>query len=207
LSRWVPWIEQAGSLCPVITAPVINHHLWHDGASPGPRHRAKAHAIDRSARNLARDRGLLRYKERGRKLAPGVFAGPGPVIGALVPGAKKALRATWEDMLTVIAGPRTGKTTCYAVPAVLDAPGPVIVTSNKRDIVDATRGAREAAAAAFGGCCWVFDPQGVAGAGARWWWGPLSYVTDVRSARKLAAVWTNASKEPGDRTDACLFTG
>ena len=165
-------------------------------------HRAKAHAIDRSARNLARDRGLQRYKEHGRKLVPGIFAGPGPVIGALVPGAKKALRATWEDMLTVIAGPRTGKTTCYAVPAVLDAPGPVIVTSNKRDIVDATRGAREAAAVASGGSCWVFDPQGVAGAGARWWWDPLSYVTDVRSARKLAAVWTNASKEPGDRTDA-----
>jgi len=95
-------------------------------------HRAKAHAIDRSARNLARDRGLLRYKERGRKLAPGVFVGPGPMIGALVPGAKKALRATWEDMLTVIAGPRTGKTTCYAVPAVLDAPGPVIGKRRRR---------------------------------------------------------------------------
>ena len=46
-------------------------------------HRAKAHAIDGSARNLARDRGLQRYKEHGRKLVPGIFAGPGPVIGAL----------------------------------------------------------------------------------------------------------------------------
>lgn len=163
---------------------------------------AQTHAIDRSARNLQRDRGLMRYTEGGRNLAPGVFAGPGPVIGALVPGGKKPLRATWEDMLTVIAGPRTGKTTCYAVPAVLDAPGPVIVTSNKRDIVDATRRAREVAAAAKGGQCWIFDPQGVAGAGARWWWDPLSYVADVRTARKLAAVWTNASKEPGERTDA-----
>jgi hypothetical protein len=104
-------------------------------------------------------------------------------------------------MLTLVAWPSTGKTTCYAVPTVLDAPGAVIVTSNKRDIVDATRGAREAAAATFGGRCWVFDPQGVAGAGARWWWDPLSYVTDVRSAWKLAAVWTNASKEPEVRTD------
>src|ERR1035437_6329602 len=80
---------------------------------------------------------------------------------------------------------------------MLDAPGAVIVTSNKRDIVDATRGPRETA-----GGCWVFDPQGVAGAGTPWWCEPLSYVTDVRSARKLAAVWTNASKEPDARTDA-----
>ena len=164
--------------------------------------RAKAHSIDRAARNLARDRGLSRYRDGKTKLAPGVFVGPGPMIGALVPGGKQPLRATWEDMLTVIAGPRTGKTTCYAVPAVLDAPGPVIVTSNKRDVVDATREVREAAASASEDRCWVFDPQGVAGAGAGWWWDPLSYVTDVRSARKLAAVWTNASKEPGDRTDA-----
>ncbi len=163
---------------------------------------AKGHAIDRAARNLTRDKGLSRYTDGKARLAPGVFAGPGPVIGALVPGGKKPLRATWEDMLTVVAGPRTGKTTCYAVPAILDAPGPVIVTSNKCDIVDATRGAREAAASASGGRCWVFDPQGVAGAGASWWWDPLSYVTDVRSARKLAAVWANASKEPGERTDA-----
>jgi type IV secretory pathway TraG/TraD family ATPase VirD4 len=163
---------------------------------------AKVHAIDRSARNLARDRGLQRYREGGRKLAPGVFAGPGPVIGTLVLGPKKPLRATWEDMLTVIAGTRTGKTTCYAVPAVLDAPGPVVVTSNKRDIVDATRGAREAVAAGSGGRCWVFDPQGVAGAGAGWWWDPLSYVADGRSARKLAALWTIASSGPGEHTDA-----
>src|ERR1035441_4442185 len=45
-------------------------------------------------------------------------------------------------------------------------------------------------------------PIWVAGAGTTWWWNPLSYVTDVRSARKLAAVWTNASKEPDARTDA-----
>jgi type IV secretory pathway TraG/TraD family ATPase VirD4 len=152
--------------------------------------------IDRSARNVTRDRGLRRYAGNGRA-GPGVFSGPGPVIGKVVPGARTVIRATWEDMLVVIAGPRTGKTTSFAIPAMLDAPGAVIVTSNKRDIVDATRGPRETA-----GGCWVFDPQGVAGAGTTWWWNPLSYVTDVRSARKLAAVWTNASKEPDARTDA-----
>ncbi|MDA8300365.1 MAG: TraM recognition domain-containing protein [Actinomycetota bacterium] len=194
---WAPadsyWAAGLGGGLFVLAVTVAFVVAWRQG---------KGHAIDRAARNLSTDRGLSRYTDGKAKLAPGVFAGPGPVIGTLVPGAKLPLRATWEDMLTVVAGPRTGKTTCYAVPAILDAPGPVIVTSNKRDIVDATRGAREAAASASGGRCWVFDPQGVAGAGASWWWDPLSYVTDVRSARKLAAVWANASKEPGERTDA-----
>lgn len=152
--------------------------------------------IDRAARNLTRDRGVSRYSG-ARKLPPGVYRGPGPMIGKVVPAGRRVLRATWEDMLVVIAGPRTGKTTCHAIPAILDSPGPVIVTSNKRDIVDATRGSRES-----GGVCWVFDPQGVAGAGASWWWNPVTYVADVRTARKLAALWSNASVEPGAKTDA-----
>ena len=49
---------------------------------------------------------------------------------------------SWEDMHVDIWGPRTGKTTSRAVPAILDAPGAVVATSNKRDIVDATRGPR-----------------------------------------------------------------
>ncbi|MGH9104621.1 MAG: hypothetical protein ACRDZX_02055 [Acidimicrobiales bacterium] len=69
----------------------------------------RSHAIDRSAHNLARDRGPSRYREGKAKLAPGVFTGPSPVTGAVVPGAKLPLRATWEDMLTVAAGPRTGR--------------------------------------------------------------------------------------------------
>lgn len=174
--------------------------------------------IDRAARNATRDRGITRYTAKPRPLAPGGYVGPGPVIGRTVPGARRLLRATWEDMVVVIAGPRTGKTTAYAIPAIMDAPGPVLVTSNKRDIVDATRALREtnpcetnpcetasggtASGEARGATAWVFDPQGVAGAGPLWWWDPLSYVTDVRTARKLAAAWTNASREPGARIDA-----
>jgi type IV secretory pathway TraG/TraD family ATPase VirD4 len=60
-------------------------------------------------------------------------------------------------MLILIAGPRTMKTTSYAVPAILDASGAVIATSNKRDIVDVTGLIRSEA-----GAVWVFDPQSVA---------------------------------------------
>lgn len=195
--RWPPaataWAVGLGAAAlVVIAAAAMVVYRRRTGGLGGGR------GIDRSARNVTRDRGLDRYAANTRrKAAPGVFAGPGPVIGKVIPGGRRLLRATWEDMVVVIAGPRTGKTTAYAIPAVMDAPGPVIVTSNKRDIVDATRGPRE-----LRGDCWVFDPQGVAGAGPAWWWNPVSYVTDVRSARKLAAVWTNASKEPDARTDA-----
>lgn len=160
------------------------------------RRRVGGAGIDRSARHAARDRGVRRYTA-GAARGPGVFTGPGPTIGVLKGAGRPLLRASWEDMLVAIAGPRTGKTTSLAIPAILDAPGAVIVTSNKRDVVDATRDVRELA-----GDCWIFDPQGVAGAGPDWWWNPVSYVTDVRTARKLAAVWTGASTEPGARTDA-----
>lgn len=160
------------------------------------RSRFGGFGVDRAARNAPRDRGVRRYTA-GATRGPGVFTGPGPTIGLLKPAGRVRLRASWEDMLVAIAGPRTGKTTSLAIPAIMDAPGAVLVTSNKRDVADATRGARSAV-----GRCWIFDPQEVAGAGAGWWWNPVSYVTDVRSARKLAALWTNASTQPDARTDA-----
>jgi type IV secretory pathway TraG/TraD family ATPase VirD4 len=89
------------------------------------------------------------------------------------------------------------KTTSYAVPAVLEAPGAVIATSNKRDLVDLTRGPR-----AGSGPVWVFDPQYVAGEEPTWWWNPLSYVTDETTARNLAVHFFTGSREPGARPDA-----
>ena len=107
------------------------------------------------------------------------------------------LYATWEDMQVDIWGPRTGKTTSRAVPAVLDAPGTVLVTSNKRDIVDATRGPREGA-----GPLWVFDPQGIVGEPPTWWWDPLTYVTDEVKAAQLAEIFAAYSRAADARTDA-----
>ena len=67
------------------------------------------------------------------------------------------------------------------MPAILDAPGGVLVTSNKRDVVDATRDVRAKA-----GPVWVFDPQAIALEEPTWWWNPLSYVTDEVKAAKMA---------------------
>jgi len=91
----------------------------------------------------------------------------------------------------------THNTTSRAVPAILDAPGAVIATSNKRDIVDATRDPR----AAYGPV-WVFDPQEVCDEEPEWWWNPLSYVIDEVKARQLAEHFVASQRSEGARTDA-----
>jgi hypothetical protein len=91
----------------------------------------------------------------------------------------------------------THNTTSRAVPAILDAPGSVIATSNKRDIVDATRDPRSGK-----GPVWVFDPQEVCGEEPNWWWNPLSYVTDEVKARQLADHFVASQRSEGARTDA-----
>lgn len=119
---------------------------------------------------------------------------PGVCVGRTVNG-KERLYASYEDVITLIAGPRTGKTLCYAIPAILDAPGSVLVTSNKRDIVDATRGTRS-------GPVWVFDPQSIATEDPTWWWNPLSYVTDEVKAATMADHFAAGSRTADAKTDA-----
>ena len=126
----------------------------------------------------------------------GVSQSPGVPIGRTV-GGGQMLYGSWEDLQIDVWGPRTGKTTSRAVPAILEAPGAVLVTSNKRDIVDATRDVRAAA-----GPVWVFDPQGIALEEPSWWWNPLSYVTDEVRAARMAEHFAAGSRDPGARTDA-----
>jgi len=122
---------------------------------------------------------------------------PGVGIGRRVPDGAM-LYGTWEDVQVDIWGPRTGKTSSRAIPNILDAPGAVVVTSNRRDVVDATRGPREKA-----GRVWVFDPQEIVGEPSTWWWDPLTYVADdIDQAAKLAALFASSSRRPGAQTDA-----
>jgi len=66
---------------------------------------------------------------------------PGLGLARTVRGGR-LLYAGWEDVILVIAGPRTGKTVAHAIPTVLAAPGGAFATSNKRDLIDATRDPR-----------------------------------------------------------------
>lgn len=119
-----------------------------------------------------------------------------PVGRTVSTGAE--LLSSFEDVCDVIAGPRTGKTTSWVVPRIFAAPGAVVATSNKRDIVDATRERRMSKGAPV----WVFDPQGIAGEPQSWWWNPLSYVTNAVQAQALTTVFIDAVRNPNASTNA-----
>lgn len=164
------------------------------------RRRRRRTRLDWTAGVLGHGRDVdgISAKEAARKAATwGVAAEvPGVALGRTV-ARRQRLYASWEDVMTLIAGPRTGKTLCYAIPAIVAAPGAVIATSNKRDLVDATRDVRSSH-----GPVWVFDPQGIVDEQPTWWWDPLSYVTDEVKAATLADHFAAASRTAGAKADA-----
>lgn len=180
------------------------------------RGRPQRAGCDRAARHLARRPDLTRLgggararKNRDLHLAE-PEDGPGLPLGdAVLPPhgrARRAVFASWEDMTVLVAGPRTNKTTAYAIPMLLAAPGAALLTSNKRDALDATRTVR-----ARTGRVWVFDPQNVAGEAPSWWWDPITYLTgptgpDPARAVKLAAQFVSSTTAPGARVDGYFDT-
>lgn len=154
--------------------------------------------VDRAARFMAPSSqyaDLLEVAALAKSERLGVPGCPGIPIGRTLSG--KTLYMSFEDVSVDIWGPRTGKTTSRAVPAILNAPGAVLATSNKRDIVDGTRGVREDV-----GRVWVFDPQEIVGEKPTWWWNPLTYVVDEVKAEHLADVFIASNTDPGAKKDA-----
>jgi len=122
---------------------------------------------------------------------------PGLSLGIAV-ADRRPLWADYEMLHIDIWGPRQGKSTSRAVPAICEAPGPVIVTSNKRDLVDDTRGIREKR-----GHCWIFDPQSVtAAAEPAWWWNPLAAVRTEVTAAQLASHFADGDDGQAARKDS-----
>jgi type IV secretory pathway TraG/TraD family ATPase VirD4 len=194
----VPWPRQSTYALVLIVAgaAAVAALIWFAVR----RFRGRRSRVDHAARTLGRGRDIeptSRAAVTATAARLGVLTDPpGVFLGNTVAGGAEVF-ASYEDMMIEIAGPRTGKTTSRAVPAIAAAPGAVIVTSNKRDILDTTRGLREA-----DDDVWVFDPQQVAAEPATWWWNPLSYVTDDDRARELAQHFAFASRETGARADA-----
>ncbi|GAB3205331.1 Type IV secretory pathway, VirD4 component, TraG/TraD family ATPase [Marinactinospora thermotolerans DSM 45154] len=167
------------------------------------RRKRRSSRVDRAAVYMGSGDELAALTEQGaaataRRL--GVTGAPGVPIGRVVADGRM-LYGSWEDMHIDIWGPRTGKTTSRAIPAILAAPATssVLVTSNKRDATDATRDVR---AEITGNTPWVFDPQQIAREEPTWWWNPLSYVTDEVKAAQLAGHFASGSRENGARADA-----
>jgi type IV secretory pathway TraG/TraD family ATPase VirD4 len=114
----------------------------------------------------------------------------------------RLLYSDFEAVGVGIAGPRTGKTTCWVVPRILAAPGLVVATSNKPDIVELTRQARQER-----GKVWVFDPQEIVGEPQSFWWNPLSYVTSSVRAAAMAQALMDASRPAGGQSNPFFDTG
>ncbi|WIE70274.1 TraM recognition domain-containing protein [Curtobacterium sp. MCLR17_054] len=123
-------------------------------------------------------------------------AGIGVTLGTHV-NTKEKLYASWEWVQIWLMGPRAGKTSCVCVPQILETRGPVIATSNKRDIVDITRGPRSET-----GVVWVHDVQDIIGEAPSWWWNPLTFVRDIQTAEKLADIFITSSTSAGAKQDA-----
>ncbi|MDF8263510.1 type IV secretory system conjugative DNA transfer family protein [Luteipulveratus flavus] len=163
------------------------------------RRRKRRPTADRAARHMGHGRDLQAQSRHGVQQTAqrlGVSGEPGVPVGRAVAGGTPVY-GSWEDTHIDIWGPRTGKTTSRAIPAILAAPGTVLVTSNKRDVVDATRGPRQSA-----GQVWVFDPQGIVGERPAWWWNPLDAITDEVRAAEMADLWMAYSRAADAKTDA-----
>ncbi|MDT3318131.1 TraM recognition domain-containing protein [Microbacterium sp. KSW4-11] len=163
------------------------------------RARGRQSSVDAAATHMGKGRQLHSLSASGARQTAqrlGVRDWVGVLIGITVAGRQR-IYASPEDMITLVAGPRIGKSTAYVIPAIADAPGAVLTTSNKRDVLDATRELR-----ATKGQVWAFDPQSIALESPTWWWNPLSYVTDDVKAAKLAAHFASGSRSGDSRGDA-----
>jgi len=138
----------------------------------------------------------------GARDASGLYLGRSPA-GPLLAGAEQGVLA--------LGPPRSGKTSALIVPNILCAPGAVVSTSTKLDVLAATVANRQRA-----GRCWLFDPSGTVDAPAgvellRWspisaagtWDGALAMARAMVQAARPATSWGEASHW-SERAEALL---
>ncbi|MBL1080295.1 TraM recognition domain-containing protein [Nocardia sp. 2] len=165
----------------------------------------RRHEVTRRARVMAGPHRLREVSGAGarakaRRLRPDAdtltACDIGIELGRTVIGGQPVYMS-WEDEGVCFGGPRTGKTASLAITALCAAPGPVIATSNKRDLHDHCRGVRETY-----GRVWVSDLQGRCGHPAQpWWWDILAGLDTLPAARRLAGYFQAATTVPDARAD------
>ena len=101
------------------------------------------------------------------RVVPSPPAWPGLFIGAPLYPPVIPLCAGPQQALLVLGPPRSGKTTSVVVPNLLIAPGALVTTSTKTDIIHYSARVR-----AQRGRAWLFDPSGAVSPG---WLTPLRW--------------------------------
>jgi hypothetical protein len=125
-----------------------------------------------------------RVRARSARLGGGAYLG-------LTPNGQW-VTADPEHSVMVLGPPRSGKTSTIVIPSILAAPGPVVSTATKTDVMDATWRARSQT-----GQVWLFDP---AGEREDWpegirrlSWSPVAAATSWDNALLMARAMASAS--------------
>ncbi len=109
-----------------------------------------------------------------------------------------------QQAMLVLGPPRSGKTSSLVVPNVLAAPGAVLVTSTKTDVLEATLASRSQL-----GRCWLLDPTGTLAPppGAHLVrWSPVQASVSWEEALVTARVMTAAARPHGSYGDSAHWT-
>ncbi|MEU6745515.1 TraM recognition domain-containing protein [Spirillospora sp. NPDC046719] len=149
-----------------------------------------------SARAVLRKARLLRPSFENRPMREVRPEDVGFCIGRDIRSRRK-LYASVEDPLVVVAAPRQGKDVHFVTPFTIDAPGPCIVTSSRRETFVNTAMVR-----ARYGRVYVFDPYDWTGWPHRVRWNYLegcedANVAGIRSGALVWAVGFRMEKEGG----------
>ncbi|MFD9453455.1 type IV secretory system conjugative DNA transfer family protein [Streptomyces sp. NPDC059985] len=117
----------------------------------------------------------------------------GVLLGDHLPSGVE-LRGSDEDTYVAIMAPRAGKSTSLAIPVADEAPGALLMTSNKADVYAATKKARSEVGETF-----LFDTQGVAQAEREVWVDLVAQAETLEGSERLASHFVNQiSSEQGD---------
>ncbi|MEU5163917.1 TraM recognition domain-containing protein [Streptomyces sp. NPDC020875] len=103
------------------------------------------------------------------------------------------LRGNDEDTYVAVMAPRAGKSTSLAIPVALEAPGALLMTSNKADVYAATLAARAQTGQTF-----LFDTQGVAHGRREIWVDLIAQAETLEGAQRLASHFVSQVTSEAD---------
>jgi type IV secretion system protein VirD4 len=109
--------------------------------------------------------------------------------------AASSVWSSCEEVTLRIGGPRSGKSGSLAC-HILDAPGALLVTTSRTDLLDNTRAARERR-----GRVVVFNPTGLGGLKSSVRWSALDGCQDLGTAQRRAADLVPVTWGEGERWD------
>ena len=142
-------------------------------------------------KRTATDDGAARWA-KPRDLKPLLVRRPQPGRLTLGTVGRRLVATEAQHSVAVIGPAGTGKTTGFAIPALLEWDGPVIATSVKGDLLEHTISHRRTIGDAY-----VFDPVGSTAEPSAGW-SPLHTSGDWQGALRMAA-WLASTARAGER--------